>query len=89
MTCVLNPTTAACQLRGTIDDPLVTPDTDDCRPRYPNLARTDRDIEYVRHQMAELEEIVSDPLDPPIRHERERHELARLQAILDAHERDT
>lgn len=88
MTCVLNPTTAACQLRGTIDDPLVTPDTDDCRPKCPNLARTDRDIEYVKHQVAELKEIVSDLLAPPIRHERERHELARLQAILDAHERD-
>jgi integrase len=35
MTCVLNPATAACQLRGTADDPLVTPDTDDCRPRVP------------------------------------------------------
>ncbi len=32
MTCVLNPATAACQLRGTVDDPLVTPDTDDCFP---------------------------------------------------------
>ncbi|WP_443064629.1 hypothetical protein [Streptomyces sp. NBC_00582] len=38
--------------------------------------------------MSELEEIVSDLLAPPIRHERERHELARLKAILDAHERD-
>ncbi|MGI5194547.1 hypothetical protein ACQEVY_13085 [Streptomyces sp. CA-288835] len=85
MTCVLTPDKAACQLRGTIDDPLVTPDTDDCRPNCLNLARTDRDIECVEQKVAELTEIVSDPLAPPIRHERERHELARQQAILDAH----
>jgi hypothetical protein len=35
MTCVLNPATAACQLRGNRDDPQVTPDEDDCRPRCP------------------------------------------------------
>ncbi|GAA3353158.1 hypothetical protein GCM10017744_005210 [Streptomyces antimycoticus] len=48
MTCVLNPATAACQLRGAADDPMVTPDLDDCRPKCPNIARTDRDIEHVR-----------------------------------------
>ncbi|MFF5828945.1 hypothetical protein ACF1D2_27425 [Streptomyces bacillaris] len=83
--CVLNPATAPCQLRGTADDPLVTPDIDDCRPQCPNLARTDRDIAYNERQVAELEETHSNSLAPPIRHARERHELARLQAILDAH----
>ncbi|GHF33784.1 hypothetical protein [Streptomyces fumanus] len=87
MTCVLNPATAACQLRGTVDDPLVTPDTDDCRPQCPNIARTDRDVEHVKRRAAELAEIIADPLAPPIRHERERHELGRLKSIIDAHQR--
>lgn len=87
MTCVLDPAKAACQLRGTASDPLVTPDLDDCRPNCLNLARTDRDIEHVRQQAAELTEIVADPFAPPIRHERERHELARLEAAIDAYQR--
>ncbi|OIJ85071.1 hypothetical protein BIV25_45030 [Streptomyces sp. MUSC 14] len=87
MTCVLNPATAACQLRGNADDPLVTPDTDDCRPKCPNLARTDRDIQYVKRRATELAEIVADPLAPPIRHERERRELDRLKTIIEVHER--
>ncbi|MFF2185091.1 hypothetical protein [Streptomyces sp. NPDC058155] len=87
MTCVLNPATAACQLRGDADDPQVTPDHDDCRPKCVNLARTDRDIEYVKRRAAELAEIVADPLAPPVRHERERHELGRLKTIIEAHER--
>ncbi|MGI3222657.1 hypothetical protein ACRJ4B_00235 [Streptomyces sp. GTA36] len=86
MTCVLNPATAACQLRGAVDDPMVTPDTDDCRPRCPNLVRTDRDIDHVKQQAAQLAEVVADALAPPIRHARERHELARLTKIIDGHE---
>jgi hypothetical protein len=85
MTCVLDPATAACQLRGAVDDPMVTPDTDDCRPKCPNIARTDRDILQVKQRAAELAEIVSDPLAPPIRHDRERHELARLESIIATH----
>jgi hypothetical protein len=88
MTCVLDPVQAACQLRGEANDPMVTPDTDDCRPRCRNLARTDRDIVHIQHQHAVLAEIVADPLAPPFRHQREQQELHRLQAILDAHERD-
>ena len=87
MTCVLNPATAACQLRGAPDDPLVTPDTDNCRPNCRNLAHTDRDIEHRKQQAAELELIVNDPLAPPIRHERERHELQRLRKIIADHEK--
>jgi hypothetical protein len=85
MTCVFNPATAACQFRGARDDPQVTPDEDDCRPRCPNLARTDRDATVIRRRVSELEEIVADPLSPPIRHVREQHELGRLRAVLDAH----
>jgi hypothetical protein len=86
MTCVFDPATAACQLRGTADDPMVTPDIDDCRPRCPNLARTDRDIETVKQRAGTLAEIVADPLAPPIRNERERRELERLHRIIEAHQ---
>ncbi|CCQ16889.1 putative uncharacterized protein [Rhodococcus sp. AW25M09] len=85
MTCVFDPQQAACQLRGTRDDPLVTPDVDDCRPRCPNIARTDRDIDVVRARHAELSEITGDVLAPPIRHQRDRHEMDRLESILSAH----
>ncbi|MFE3206362.1 hypothetical protein [Embleya sp. NPDC059237] len=85
MTCVLNPLQAACQLRGDRDDPQVTPDQDDCRPTCPNLARTDRDILQIQVRVAELAEIVADPLAPPIRHGREQRELHRLQAVIVDH----
>jgi hypothetical protein len=71
--------------RGNRDDPQVTPDEDGCRPRRPNLARTDRDTIAIRRRVTELEEIVADTLSPPIRHAREQHELGRLRALLDAH----
>ncbi|MFF7143021.1 hypothetical protein ACFZB5_17545 [Streptomyces nodosus] len=87
MTCVLEREQAACQLRGTVGDPLVTPDTDDCRPQCRNIARTDRDIEVDRRRHEELVVIVDDPLAPTIRHERDLHELQRLQQILDEHEK--
>ncbi|MGW8992586.1 hypothetical protein ACWGRF_22005 [Streptomyces zhihengii] len=86
MTCVLNPAVAACQLRGSADDPMVTPDTDDCRPNCQCLARTDRDIEINKERAGELAEIVADPLAPEIRHAREQHELDRLLAIIEQHE---
>ncbi|MFI1707793.1 hypothetical protein [Streptomyces griseoruber] len=86
MTCVLDPAQALCRLRGTIDDPLVTPDTDDCRPQCRNIARTGRDIEHLRRRYGELTAIADDPLAPPIRHQRELHELERLQRILDTHD---
>ncbi|SOD83051.1 apolipoprotein A1/A4/E family protein [Streptomyces sp. Ag109_G2-15] len=86
MTCVLNPAVAACQLRGSAEDPMVTPDIDDCRPRCQCLARTDRDIEVIQDRVDELAEIVADPLAPPIRHAREQHELDRLRAIIQDHQ---
>jgi integrase len=87
MTCVFNPATAACQLRGSAEDPMVTPDTDDCRPRCRNIARTDHDITHIQQRADELAEIVTDPLAPPIRHAREQHELDRLRAIIEDHQR--
>ena len=86
MTCVLDPAQAACQLRGGIDDPMVTPDADDCRPKCRNLARTDRDILQIQQKHDLLAHVVDDPMAPPFRHQRERQELDRLQAILDAHD---
>ncbi|MFZ3494393.1 hypothetical protein ACODT5_14425 [Streptomyces sp. 5.8] len=88
MTCVLDPAQAACQLRGDVDDPMVTPDTDDCRPKCRNLARTDRDILQIQRRHDGLVEIVEDPLAPPFRHARDRQELERLQSILATHEQD-
>ncbi|ATL69437.1 hypothetical protein [Nocardia terpenica] len=85
MTCVFDATKAACQLRGSADDPLTTPDISDCRPRCPNIARTDRDITEIRTRRDELAEIISDPLAPPIRHQREQNELDRLDTILENH----
>jgi hypothetical protein len=85
MTCVLDPAKAACQMRGTAEDPMVTPDVTDCRPRCPNIARTDRDIVQIHQRRDELAEIVADPLAPPIRHQREQHELDRLTTILENH----
>ncbi len=86
MTCVFRQETAACERRPALGDPEATPDTDDCRPHCPNLARTDRDIGSLRTQAAELEEIVADPLAPPIRHRRDLHRLQRFHTIIDTHE---
>ncbi|MGW2463113.1 hypothetical protein ACWC2M_29515 [Streptomyces sp. NPDC001761] len=88
MTCVLDPAQAACQLRGTTDDPLVTPDINDCRPRCRNIARTDRDVQWIRTRRDELADITADPLAPPIRHARDLHELQRLDHIVSEHEQD-
>jgi hypothetical protein len=86
MTCVFDPQQAACQLRGTADDPTVTPDIDDCRPRCPNIARTDRDITVIGARRDHLAQIVADPLAPPIRHHRDKTELERLESVLRAHD---
>jgi len=83
MTC-FDPSKAKCHLTSQ-DDTRRTPDLRDCRPGCQNIACTDRDIEHVRQQTLELADLVNDPLSPALRHERERHELARLNAILDEH----
>jgi len=87
MTCVFNPKEAACQIKGAVDDPLVTPDVDDCRPRCRCIAHTDRDITKIRESRDEMRQIVDDPLAPPIRHRREQRELRRLETILERHGR--
>jgi integrase len=86
MTCVFDPAHARCQIRGSTEDPMTTPDIDDCQPRCRNIARTDRDIAAVRARRDELAEIVNDTLAPPLRHEREQQELNRLNGILEKHQ---
>lgn len=86
MTCVLDPARAACRLSADERSSRHTPDIDDCKPSCVNIARTDRDIDYLRDRANTLEAIVNDPLAPPIRHAREQHELARLQKIITTHQ---
>jgi hypothetical protein len=64
----------------------VRTDTDDCRPTCRNLARTDRDIDHVKKQATRLAATTADPLAPGIRHQRDRHELHRLEALIRSHE---
>lgn len=88
MTCVFDASKALCQMRGadTTDDRR-TPDLDDCRPNCRNIARTDRDMTAILHQAEDLRELVDDPLCPPIRHERHRRQLSRLEEFIDEHRR--
>ena len=86
MTCVLDPAKAACRLTGDDHGTRRTPDITDCRPTCANIARTDRDIDYLRGQTGHLQDAVDDTLAPSIRHAREQHELARLQQIITDHE---
>jgi integrase len=86
MTCVFDPATAKCRLGGA-ESIRLTPDLTDCRPGCQNIARTDRDIAVLRGQLTELQELVDDPLGPEPRRDRERHELARLTAIVENHDR--
>ncbi|MBB5926475.1 hypothetical protein [Streptomyces echinatus] len=48
----------------------------------PQLARTDRDVQWIRTRRDELADITADPLAPPIRHARDLHELQRLDHIV-------
>ncbi|MFE2964115.1 hypothetical protein ACFXKC_10660 [Streptomyces sp. NPDC059340] len=86
MTCVLDPARAACRLSTDERSSRRTPDIDDCRPSCVNIARTDRDIDFLRTRVDTLQAIVNDPLAPPIRHAREQHELARLQQAIANHQ---
>ncbi len=87
MTCVFDPAKAKCRLKHSGYDARRTPDLDDCRPGCLNIARTDHDIQQLQQQAAELQALVADPFSPTPRHQRERHQLQRLQAILDEHQR--
>lgn len=86
MTCVFDATKAACQLRGAREDPLVTPDIDDCRPGCRNIARTDRDIATIRDHRDRLAGIVADRAAPWPRHQREQHEFDRIEKIIKEHD---
>ncbi|MGW4272689.1 hypothetical protein ACWEGQ_10045 [Streptomyces seoulensis] len=86
MTCVLDPARAACRLSTHERGNRRTPDLDDCKPSCVNIARTDRDIEFLREQADALQTQVDDPLAPPIRHAREQHELTRLRQIITTHQ---
>jgi hypothetical protein len=85
MTCVLDPARAACRVATDERGTRRTPDIDDCRPSCANIARTDRDIYVLRQQAARLRVLVNDPAAPPVRHDRERHELARLEHLIARH----
>lgn len=87
MTCVPDRERALCRMRTDEHSHRSIPDTDDCRPKCPNLARTDTDIASIMQKITELREIVADPLAPALRHQREATELARLEAIVAGHER--
>jgi integrase len=86
MSCVLDPVKAACRLAADERSTLRTPDISDCRPHCGNIARTDRDIDYLRGEVVQLQDAVRDSLAPPIRHAREQHELERLARIITRHE---
>jgi integrase len=85
MTCVLDPARAACRVATDERGTRRTPDIDDCRPNCANIARTDRDIHVLRQQAARLRALVNDTAAPPVRHARERHELARLEHLIARH----
>jgi hypothetical protein len=88
MTCVFDPAKAKCRLRPAGDDDARrTPDLDDCQPGCQNIARTDHDIAELHRHADELRELADDPLSPAPRLAREQHQLARLEAILDEHDR--
>ncbi|WP_071289748.1 hypothetical protein [Mycolicibacterium llatzerense] len=89
MTCVFDQSKALCQTRSAEADPRVTPDQDDCRPSCHNIAYTDRDISQLRIAAAGIGDIINDSLAPSPRHQRASAELARLQQIIDDHDRPT
>lgn len=86
MTCALDPAKAACRLTRDERGTRTTPDLDDCKPHCANIARTDRDIEYLRRRATALRTAVNDPLAPVIRHEREQRELDRVTQLIARHQ---
>jgi integrase len=86
MHCVFSQATALCQLRHG-DDHRVTPDLDDCRPRCPNIARTDEDVAQLREWLLQHEAALADPLSPEPRRARDQAQVERLRALIDRHQR--
>jgi integrase len=86
MTCVLDPAKAACRLAGDEHGTRTTPDLDDCKPHCANIARTDRDIDYLRQRAQALRAALNDPLASVIRHQREQREYDRLTQLIARHQ---
>jgi hypothetical protein len=85
MTCVFDPQRAACRIDRDDADTRRTPDLSDCRAHCANIARTDRDIDALRDQAAQLAEVANDAIAPEPRTVRYRHELGRLRTLIDEH----
>jgi hypothetical protein len=85
MTCVFDPQRAACRIDRDDSDARRTPDLSDCRAHCANIARTDRDIDALREQAAQLAEIAKDPVAPEPRTNRYRRE-DRLRTLIDKHD---
>jgi integrase len=85
MHCVFIQTTALCQLRDGNDHRL-TPDVTDCRPRCPNIARTDADVAILRADLRRLEQACDDPLAPAPRRARDQARAERLRAVIARHD---
>jgi hypothetical protein len=86
MTCVFDPQRAACRIDRDDADTRRTPDLSDCRAHCANMARTDRDIDALRDQAAQLAEVANDAIAPEPRTVRYRHELGRLRTLIDEHD---
>lgn len=86
MTCVFDPQRAACRIERDETDARRTPDLSDCRAHCANIARTDRDIDALREQAAQLAAVANDPLAPAPRTIRYQHELDRLRTLIDEHD---
>jgi integrase len=84
MTCVPQMGKQLCQQRRTpaVED---SPDLTDCRRGCQCKAYTDTDLIDLQHRATILREVIDDPLIPALRAAREREELQRLTAIIDAH----
>lgn len=84
LSCVYDPARALCS-KETGVNAADGPHLGTCRSSCTNIARTDRDIDELLVRADDLRTIISDPLCPPIRHERERAELDRLTKIITVH----
>jgi len=87
MTCVWRAETAACR-RAKIAQGLSAddaPDESECRTSCTNLAYTDRDIQRISHEVAEMEAAAADPLAPRPLRDRATSRAARYKAIIEAH----
>ena len=89
MTCVWRAETAACRA-ARLSAGLPggdAPDESECRSSCANLAYTDRDIAVQREHAARLAAAAADPLSPAPLRDRAAAQAARVQAVLDRHDR--